>query len=257
MRNILCLLALVGAFELTAQTKDSLPARVYSLNALKNMSDAGGLRKNIMNGSTTSLAGFEVQAYTLLAGKKQQNRLMNEQDELIIVKNGDLKITHNELAKQLGKGGISFTMAGDTRAIENTGATSATYYRFIYHSKLPSNIERAKQNGGSFFINWNDVPVEKTDKGHRRAFFNKPTAQLVKLEMHTTALNAGLDSHAPHTHIEEEIILLLKGDVKMFINGKLYKAAPGDVVFLPSGVLHALENTGKEQCEYFAFQWRN
>ncbi|MEI9908287.1 MAG: hypothetical protein WDO71_00605 [Bacteroidota bacterium] len=73
------------------------------------------------------------------------------------------------------------------------------------------NLERAKQNGGSFMINWDTVTVKKTDKGQRREFFNKATSQLVKFEMHTTALHAGLDSHAPHTHKEEEIVLILKG----------------------------------------------
>jgi len=43
----------------------------------------------------------------------------------------------------------------------------------------------------------------------------------------------------------------------MHIDGKLYPASAGDLVFLPSGIPHALLNTGKEQCEYFAFQWRN
>jgi len=37
----------------------------------------------------------------------------------------------------------------------------------------------------------------------------------------------------------------------------LHKAAAGDMVFLSSGVTHNLTNTGNEQCEYFAFQWRN
>ena len=119
------------------------------------------------------------------------------------------------------------------------------------------NMERAKQYGGSFMINWDTVTVKKTDKGQRREFFNKPTSQLVKFEMHTTALNAGLESHAPHTHKEEEIILIVRGNVQMNIGGSLYAAGPGDVVFLSSGVSHNLINTGNEQCEYFAFQWRN
>ncbi|MEI9908286.1 MAG: cupin domain-containing protein [Bacteroidota bacterium] len=43
----------------------------------------------------------------------------------------------------------------------------------------------------------------------------------------------------------------------MHIGDNFYKAGPGDVVFLSSLVPHALINTGSEQCEYFAFQWRN
>lgn len=250
-------LALCCASALTAYTQDSLPSRVYNWNSLKTVTEVSGTKKIVMEGSTTSLAHFEVHVTTLEPGKKQKANNNNGRETLIILKEGQVKITLNGINKTLGTGSVAFAIPGDNYTIENPGTTNATYYVFYYGSKLPANMERAKQNGGSFIIAWNDMPVEKTDKGHRRAFFNKPTSQLEKLEMHTTALEAGFDSHAPHTHKEEEIILLLKGNVEMFIAGNLYKAAPGAVVFLSSGVSHALKNTGKEQCEYFAFQWRN
>lgn len=75
--------------------------------------------------------------------------------------------------------------------------------------------------------------------------------------MHTTALNADSISHAPHTHIQEEIILVLRGNVEMHIDGKYFKGTVGDLYFISANVPHALKNIGKEQCEYFAFQWRN
>ena len=119
------------------------------------------------------------------------------------------------------------------------------------------NLERAKKAGGSFMLDWNDLKTNNTGKGYRRDFFNKATSQLTQFEMHTTALNADSVSHAPHTHVQEEIILILRGNVEMFIDGKLYKGAAGDLYFISANVPHALKNIGKEQCEYFAFQWRN
>ena len=119
------------------------------------------------------------------------------------------------------------------------------------------DIDRAKRAGGSFMLDWNELPTSNTGKGYRRDFFNRPTSQLVQFEMHTTALNANEESHAPHTHVQEEIILILKGNVEMYIDGDRYKASAGDLVFLPSRIPHALTNIGEEQCEYFAFQWRN
>ena len=119
------------------------------------------------------------------------------------------------------------------------------------------DLERAKQSGGSFMLDLNDLKTKNTGKGYRRDFFNRATSQLTQFEMHTTALNADSVSHAPHTHIQEEMILITRGDIEMNIAGVLYKASAGDVIFLSSGVVHNLKNTGKEQCEYFAFQWRN
>jgi quercetin dioxygenase-like cupin family protein len=75
--------------------------------------------------------------------------------------------------------------------------------------------------------------------------------------MHTTALNVGEVSHAPHTHIQEEVILVMRGNVEMQIGENFYEGVTGDLFFLSSNTPHALKNTGKDQCEYFAFQWRN
>lgn len=119
------------------------------------------------------------------------------------------------------------------------------------------NMERAKVAGGSFTLDWNELKTSNTGKGYRRNFFNRATSQLNQFEMHTTALNADSISHAPHTHIQEEIILVLRGNVEMHIDGKYFKGTVGDLYFISANVPHALKNIGKEQCEYFAFQWRN
>jgi (S)-ureidoglycine aminohydrolase len=71
-----------------------------------------------------------------------------------------------------------------------------------------------------------------------------------------TTLNEGLPSHPPHTHPQEEIILLMKGDATMAINNKDYEISTGSLVFLAAGDLHGIRNRGKGQCEYFAFQWK-
>lgn len=119
------------------------------------------------------------------------------------------------------------------------------------------DLERARRAGGSFMLNRNELATSNTGKGYRRDFFNRPTSQTGQFEMHTTALNSNEESHAPHTHVQEEIILLLRGNVEMYIDGDRYKATAGDIIFLPSRIPHALTNVGDEQCEYFAFQWRN
>ncbi|MEI9806919.1 MAG: cupin domain-containing protein [Bacteroidota bacterium] len=258
MKTVLLSFFVLSSFLLRAQQADSLPPYVYNWDKLTPVKEDTRIRRQIMEGSTTSLALFEVHASTLEPGKAPHPPHTHaDQEELIIVKEGKVKMTINGISNILGPGSIAYAIPGEEHGIENAGTTTATYYVFKYKSKLPINLERAKQNGGSFMINWDTVKVAKTDKGQRRVFFNKPTAQLVKFEMHTTALHPGLDSHAPHTHKEEEILLILKGNVTMHISDNFYKAGPGDVIFLASGVSHALTNTGSEQCEYFAFQWRN
>jgi (S)-ureidoglycine aminohydrolase len=258
MKPLLVCLLVVQAAPMQAQKTDSLPPFIYNWDKLTPVKEDTRIRRQIMEGSTTSLAAFEGHTSTLEPGKiPHPPHTHADQEELIIVKEGKVKVTINGVSNILGPGSIAYAIPGDNHGIENAGTVPAIYYVFKYKSKLPMDLARAKQNGGSFMINWDTVKVAKTEKGQRREFFNKPTSQLVKFEMHTTALNAGLDSHAPHTHREEEIILILRGNVTMHIGNSFYKAGPGDVVFLASGVPHALKNTGSEQCEYFAFQWRN
>lgn len=258
MRILLMSLSCLSFFAGIAQKTDSIPAHVSNWDTLTAVNEATRIRRQIMEGSTTSLAYFEVHASTLQPGNAPHPPHTHaDQEELIIVKEGEVKITINGVSKVMGPGSIAYAIPGEEHGFENAGSNQATYYVFKYKSKLPMDLQRAKQYGGSFMIKWDTVKVGKTEKGQRREFFNKPTSQLVKFEMHTTALNAGLDSHAPHTHKEEEIVLILRGNVTMHIGDNFYKAGPGDVVFLSSGVSHALINTGSVQCEYFAFQWRN
>lgn len=258
MKLLLLLFALISAPYSKAQKTDSLPPRVHELAKLETIKEQTRDRKQVMEGSTTALSYFEVHTTTIEPGRAAHPpHVHNDMEELVIVKEGQLKITIKGESKIVGPGSIGFAMPGDEHGFENAGNTIATYYVLKYKSRLPMELERAKQHGGSFIINWNDLAFNKTEKGGRREFFNKPTSQLQKFEMHTTALNAGLDSHPPHTHKEEEIILILRGKVTMHIGDQFIKAVPGDVVFLSSGIPHALKNTGGEQCEYFAFQWRN
>jgi (S)-ureidoglycine aminohydrolase len=247
----------ISASSLAAQKTDSLPSRVYRWDSLDPKKEDTRIRRQVMEGSTTSLSLFEVHTSTLEPGKAPHPpHVHNDMEELMIVKEGQVKITIKGVSKIMGPGSIAFAMPGDEHGIENAGSTQATYYILKYKGRLP-NPERARDAGGSFMLDWNDLKTSTTGKGYRRDFFNKATSQLKQFEMHTTALNADSVSHAPHTHVQEEIILILRGNVTMHIDGKLYPASPGDVVFLPSRVPHALMNTGKEQCEYFAFQWRN
>ena len=243
---------------LFAQKNDSLLSDVYYWNTLEARKEDTRTRRQVLEGKTFALSYFEIHTSTLEPGKAPHPpHVHDDYEELMIVKEGQVKITIEGKSKILGPGSIAFAMPGDEHGIENAGTTQATYFILKYKGKMPMNLERAKQAGGSFMLDRNELKTSNTGKGYRRDFFNRATSQLGQFEMHTTALNADSLSHAPHTHIQEEIVLILRGNVEMFIDGKLYKGAAGDLYFLSSNTPHALKNIGKEQCEYFAFQWRN
>ncbi len=258
MRSKLTLLTSLLSLSLLGQKADSISSGVYHWNSLEPKKEDTRIRRQVLEGTTFALGHFEIHASTLEPGQAPHPpHVHQDEEELMIVKEGQVSITIAGKNKTLGPGSIAFAMPGDEHGINNTGNTKATYYILKYKGKLPMNVERANQAGGSFMLDWNELKTSNTVKGYRRDFFNRATSQLTQFEMHTTALNADSVSHAPHTHVQEEVILVIRGNVEMFIDGKYYKGSAGDLFFISTNVPHNLKNVGKEQCEYFAFQWRN
>ena len=258
MKILLTVSLLINIFTLAAQKADSLLSGVYYWKDHQAKKEESGIIRRILEGKTLVLDYFEVHAATLEPGKTPQPTFVHgDQEELMIVKDGQVKITIAGKSKTLGPGSIAFVKPGDEHVVDNAGNSDATFFILKYKGKLPIEAGSTKQSGASFMLDWNDLKTTNTGKGYRRDFFNRPTSQLNQFEMHTTALNADSVSHAPHTHVQEEIVLILRGNVEMFIDGKYYKGSQGDLYFLSSNIPHALKNIGKEQCEYFAFQWRN
>jgi len=249
MKIILFIFSLSTAISLHAQN-DSIPSGVYDLDSLKAQ------KKNSLQGSTTDLAYLNYHASTLAPGKTNHpQRALDNREELIIVKEGQLTLHINDSSKVMGPGSIALIVAGDKQSFENAGVNPATYLVLGFVSRGGVNIERGKTSGGSLLKEWNELVVKKTAKGESRQVFDRPSSMFPRFEVHATTLNAGEESHPPHTHRAEEIMLLMKGSVSMNINSVNHKAVAGDVILVRPDVPHNLKNTGDEQCWYYAIKW--
>jgi quercetin dioxygenase-like cupin family protein len=98
--------------------------------------------------------------------------------------------------------------------------------------------------------NWNSIPVVKTPVGETRQFVRAPTATLNQLEIHATTLNPGLQSHPPHRHANEEVIIVDQGTVEAYGEGKWTRVGPGSVIFNAANTLHAIRNAGDTPATY-------
>lgn len=256
MKVILPFLVLVTiAIAATAQ-HDTLPARVYNLQSLPVVKDSSRLRVQVMDGKTTLLANLEAHLTVLEPGQQAHPpHTHTNTEELIIVKEGIVAVTIKGKTKLLPAGGLALSLPGDEHGAINAGTTKAAYY-VIKYTNLAVDALRGEKAGGSVLMKWTEPAVEKTDKGERRNFFIRPTALFEKFDMHVTTLNKGNVSHPPHTHKQEEIIIVQSGKVSMLIGDKHYPAEAGDIVFLSSQIPHALENVGDGPTTYYAFQWQ-
>ena len=106
-------------------------------------------------------------------------------------------------------------------------------------------------------FDWNAIANKQTDVGAVRQFFRSPTATLDELECHVTTLNPGLQSHAPHKHPNEELVIIREGTVEVLVNGEWKKVGPGSVIFNASNQLHALKNVGTTPAVYHVINWRS
>lgn len=253
---ILFILVLLGIIQ-GNDKHSNVASAVYNWSTLDVKRQETRETRPILEGTTTHLEYFEIHATTLHAGKMPHSKHTHEhEDELVLVREGKLKIISENTEKIIGPGGIALMMPGEEHGMENVGDTPATYYILKFKSKAPMNINRSKTAGGSMVLDRTDLEFKAHDKGGRWNYFDRPTASCDDFEMHATRLNAGVNSHPPHTHVQEEIILMLEGNANMHIDGKEYATTVGDVIFLDSMVPHGITNTGDEACEYFAFQWK-
>ena len=102
---------------------------------------------------------------------------------------------------------------------------------------------------------WEEIQSKPAPNGRSRSLFRSATATLDELEIHVTTLPPGQASHAPHTHPEEEVIIIKEGSVEVFQAGATRLVGPGAVLFMASQEPHAVKNVGDTPATYHVMQW--
>ena len=213
--------------------------------------------RKIAAGTTPEFEYFEIHASTQEKGAlPRPAHAQKDREELIIIKEGNMKCTVGNQTKTIGPGSVILIPPLEMQTFENIGNGPLTYYVFVFRSKKPMDIERSKKAGGIVILNVDSLVLNKTEKGGTRKYFDRPTAMCENFEMHVTQLSHMGPSHAPHQHIETEIILVIDGNTSMVIDGKNYTAGPGDLYIMESGKMHGISNATDKPCSYFAFKWR-
>jgi mannose-6-phosphate isomerase-like protein (cupin superfamily) len=68
-------------------------------------------------------------------------------------------------------------------------------------------------------------------------------------------LDAGKTPHLPHTHLEEEIMVIEKGYGEIDVDGKITKVGPGSVMYTTPNVSHGIVNTGDTPIVFYFVKW--
>jgi len=112
----------------------------------------------------------------------------------------------------------------------------------VYPLKIPVG------NGGP--SGWRPYPL-----------FRGSTRGIYDFSCHASVLNNGSCPHPPHTHDEEELLLLLSGEVDLILPRdptgceRDIHLEPGHFVYYPLGFPHTLRTTSSEPANYLMFKW--
>jgi quercetin dioxygenase-like cupin family protein len=109
----------------------------------------------------------------------------------------------------------------------------------------------------STMFEWSALAPQPNRTGEVRRVVQKPTATLDELEIHITTLKAGEESHPPHQHANEEILIVKEGQVEALVNGELKRGGPGSLIFQASNQLHNIRNVGTTPATYHVINWKS
>jgi len=68
-------------------------------------------------------------------------------------------------------------------------------------------------------------------------------------------LDPGQTPHPPHTHPEEEIMVIESGTGEIDVDGKITRVGPGSVMFTTPDVPHGIVNTGTTPIVFYFIKW--
>jgi quercetin dioxygenase-like cupin family protein len=110
---------------------------------------------------------------------------------------------------------------------------------------LPSKVYHDRQ-----------IPYEGDDKKKGRQLFHGPNHTGFQFEMHETNLGPGTQTHSPHKHQHEEIIIVFAGTVETYLEGRTELAESGSVIYFASNQMHSARNAGSGACRYYVIELR-
>jgi mannose-6-phosphate isomerase-like protein (cupin superfamily) len=97
--------------------------------------------------------------------------------------------------------------------------------------------------------------LEPGPVGEHRVYFQGSTEGLNSLIVGSLLLKPGQQPHPPHTHADEEVIVLAEGTGEINLNGKSSGVGPGEVMYAAPNCLHGIRNTGSTPLTLYYFKW--
>lgn len=105
-------------------------------------------------------------------------------------------------------------------------------------------------------LNEQQAKLTREPFGDLRIYFDGPTDQLRSMTAGSLRLKAGMSPHPPHTHREEEFMVITEGTGVITVDGRTMKVGPGSMMYCAANKPHGIENTGKTPLLFYFYKWK-
>jgi MoaA/NifB/PqqE/SkfB family radical SAM enzyme/quercetin dioxygenase-like cupin family protein len=147
------------------------------------------------------------------------------------------------------------------RALSPKVRKSAAYRgaRFIYRSIRPRSMPGLASRVYPVGI---PLPPDEEQGWKPYHVFAGSAKGLAAWSCHVSALTQGTCPHPPHVHAEEEILMLLSGEVDLILpdirtpaGNERRRLQPGQFAYYPAHFAHTLQATSSAPANYLMFRW--
>jgi mannose-6-phosphate isomerase-like protein (cupin superfamily) len=104
-------------------------------------------------------------------------------------------------------------------------------------------------------VRMREYRVDGKDVGRIGEYLMGDTPASTKFVTGRFVLNPGQTPHPPHTHVEEEVMVIEKGTGEIVCDGKTTKIGPGSVMYTTPNAPHGIVNTGREPIVFYYIKW--
>jgi glyoxylate utilization-related uncharacterized protein len=104
-----------------------LPSSVMDCNSLPSTPTPTGSRVVCANSPTLTFLAFESHISTLNPGQQTAANIIDANDEIVVIKSGQVEVTVNGIASRMNEGSLLYWAPNDKRTLRNIGSTPTSY----------------------------------------------------------------------------------------------------------------------------------
>jgi mannose-6-phosphate isomerase-like protein (cupin superfamily) len=106
-------------------------------------------------------------------------------------------------------------------------------------------------------VTMNEFRYQDEAVGKNGLYVSGDTPASTKFVTGRFVLAPGKTPHAPHTHAEEEVMIVETGQGEIFCDGKTTKVGPGSVMYTTPHAPHGITNTGTTPLVFYYVKWES